>query len=1659
MGAYPSSRVQIHPPRVGSPNLQCVRVKLPSESLESEEQSSPSAPSYLVSSTSVSPSTSQCSATPSTVTKQSQDEHRASTDLAISFLSPDSSKLSPPPDERSNCSATRPSPNLTTMIGTVAYSQIASNFIPQDEIQSATNERSKFVDIPNEVAMLYPWTVNELKRMLHLYLSLKRCNAALSPFGYSLISTNDTSHPYRQYIVCHGEHILMSEEVYLSNNNIDDVSLSLHHEGLSLSESDCRPKRPVWFIIDSLMIHLSSCTLDSLKQYAPFARVIGNCYKALPSDANNLLSSDFCPTADQTESGIDLRIVSSTAVSIALCESLREVGITPDSIVAGNIVGYLLLCYLDGVLTMEQCMQVAYFIAKATSRVDIPEGAVAGIVGLTSTEFATVCPDNVYVTCVYGTNSVFITGEKETITSLVKKLEQEGVAHVELLSSSCLPLQTPIMQPAFDKDVLSALRSIIGLPQPLSTQCLVALETDSQKLECSVELLMCSLTQPTNFSRAFEKFPHNGIILELGSNSYLNHALHVHALSTDNPDLTVIPVLSHNGLDQCIPLMQAIGECRNAGLDVRPMRLLTLDRGELSQTLAPPTVSENVYSIHASAHKVTLNTSPLHKYPSSLLCTTTHLNSVIGERMKISEYILNRVATVPVAYPLMLVWKTLADNESKSLMDLSVTFEDVTIHSMIELDVVSKDKCVSLCILISSLSGHFEISVNDKVLVASGKIFTSQPHSTNRSIPVQSSTNYRYNGECVHNKENDSTATTDATSECLDCKIALKHNASQTTPKGVNTTTVMVLNQQDLYKELSLKGYQIGDCFHVLSKASDLLLNECELSLTFTTDIEMLVALIDSALQIGVLQHTSTSCNNVLYPSAIRSLQITPDMISSAHKACASPTIYYSTPTDTYYTDGYSLTGLKFIFHPRRQSQDVQPRIERYKFQPYFQYILDKHDSSSSELKTLMDIVSENTSTQTLSVLHVVNAEGGNANISEQEICTQVKEFARACSVIQDIVTRSELLGKKEHTNLLVTATGDAKLYDLIVVSDVSANSDVRASLSDKQSFLLNKLNPGGFVLIREPLSFYDSRADSPQKSISRDTQKSNLHCVARRHFNNTETATDSESVLLLYHHVPNDVISNSDFAIVKVSMKDKNLPWITQLKKLLKAKVSPKRIYCVSEFEPECPSGVIGMINCMRLESYSDRVRCVYLRDSKLEESEFYSSTIWHQIRTTDVLMNVIKNGQLGSYRLVTLEANKVCLSPSLDCPITIKTESEDILSPTNKVNYDIDGQERTHEEFPADTKAYSCGSQYPNIGHPASGSLESRQLDSTSSLFHCDPHKSYIITGGLGGVGLELALWLAEHGAKKLILTSRSGIKTAYQARKLKMLQASNVDVIVSNLDVSQESQAHELVDMAVNNFNMDSIASREIGGILHLAVVIRDCKFESQTVKRFQTVMGPKSTGALNLDKALCHLSTLGYNVRQTLFVVFSSACSGLGHATQSSYGFANSSMERLCEDRQEQGLHGLAIQWGAIGDVGVLHNMMRGQDVKSIGGTRSQPLHSCLASLETILNLPLPAPPVVSCYVPALNEAVKNEGDGPVGAENDSARTFVKEIVKEHVPYPSTSTMESNSVISGSVDAGVVVSNGIPVISSETSVSTVSTCDSQSDLVNVQERSDE
>ncbi|KAF6093695.1 fatty acid synthase [Phyllostomus discolor] len=241
---------------------------------------------------------------------------------------------------------------------------------------------------------------------------------------------------------------------------------------------------------------------------------------------------------------------------------------------------------------------------------------------------------------------------------------------------------------------------------------------------------------------------------------------------------------------------------------------------------------------------------------------------------------------------------------------------------------------------------------------------------------------------------------------------------------------------------------------------------------------------------------------------------------------------------------------------------------------------------------------------------------------------------------------------------------------------------------------------------------------------------------------------------------------------------------------------------------------------------------------------------------------------------------------------------------------------------------------------------------------------HKSYVITGGLGGFGLELAHWLVLRGAQKLVLTSRSGVRTGYQAKQVREWRRQGVQVLVSTSDASTLDGARSLIAEAAR--------LGPVGGVFNLAMVLRDAMLENQTPESFQEVNKPKYSGTLNLDRV-----TREACPKLDYFVAFSSVSCGRGNAGQSNYGFANSTMERICEQRRHDGLPGLAVQWGSIGDVGVVMEAMMGSNESVIGGTRPQRIASCLEVLELFLSQPHA---VLSSFVLAEKASARSDSGG-------------------------------------------------------------------------------
>ncbi|CAD6237323.1 GSCOCG00002250001-RA-CDS, partial [Cotesia congregata] len=240
----------------------------------------------------------------------------------------------------------------------------------------------------------------------------------------------------------------------------------------------------------------------------------------------------------------------------------------------------------------------------------------------------------------------------------------------------------------------------------------------------------------------------------------------------------------------------------------------------------------------------------------------------------------------------------------------------------------------------------------------------------------------------------------------------------------------------------------------------------------------------------------------------------------------------------------------------------------------------------------------------------------------------------------------------------------------------------------------------------------------------------------------------------------------------------------------------------------------------------------------------------------------------------------------------------------------------------------------------------------------YHCFENRSYVILGGLGGFGLELADWLVLRGARNLVLTSRSGLKNGYQRMRVRLWKSYGVKVeIVAGKNPANHQECEDILKLAENLAPVD--------GIFNLAVVLKDSLIENQTPDTFKESFTAKAWTTKVLDKVSRIVCP-----KLRHFVVFSSVSCGRGNAGQSNYGMSNSVMERICEKRVAEGLPALAVQWGAVGDVGLVADMQEDNKELVIGGTLQQRITSCLQELNYFL---MQSHPIVSSMVVAEKRA--------------------------------------------------------------------------------------
>ncbi|ANG09098.1 polyketide synthase [Pseudonocardia sp. HH130629-09] len=233
-------------------------------------------------------------------------------------------------------------------------------------------------------------------------------------------------------------------------------------------------------------------------------------------------------------------------------------------------------------------------------------------------------------------------------------------------------------------------------------------------------------------------------------------------------------------------------------------------------------------------------------------------------------------------------------------------------------------------------------------------------------------------------------------------------------------------------------------------------------------------------------------------------------------------------------------------------------------------------------------------------------------------------------------------------------------------------------------------------------------------------------------------------------------------------------------------------------------------------------------------------------------------------------------------------------------------------------------------------------------------DPQGTVLITGGLGGLGAELARHLSVRGASRLLLAGRRGPDTPGALELAAELAAHGTDARVVACDLAEPGAAADLVA------GVDP--DHPLTAVVHAAGVLDDGVLEAMTPKRLDTVLAPKVDAAWELHRATEHLDLAA-------FVLYSSTAGVIGSPGQSNYAAANAGLDALAAHRRATGLPAVSLAWGPWEQGAGMTATLGERQTRRLGAAGMPPLpverglalfDAALGSDEALI-LPLGTPP--------------------------------------------------------------------------------------------------
>ena len=329
------------------------------------------------------------------------------------------------------------------------------------------------------------------------------------------------------------------------------------------------------------------------------------------------------------------------------------------------------------------------------------------------------------------------------------------------------------------------------------------------------------------------------------------------------------------------------------------------------------------------------------------------------------------------------------------------------------------------------------------------------------------------------------------------------------------------------------------------------------------------------------------------------------------------------------------------------------------------------------------------------------------------------------------------------------------------------------------------------------------------------------------------------------------------------------------------------------------------------------------------------------------------------------------------------------------NCIRIDLDPHQSNTETVPLLFKQISIDDSEDQIAFRGGFRFVHRLLPfkpATSSSSAAMPFRTdgtYLITGGLGGLGLNAAKWMAQNGARHLVLLGRSE-PSPWAMDILDQMQNEGIEVVVEKADISDPAQLEKVFKKMDRNMPV-------LRGVIHAAGVLDDGSLLNLNQVRMKNAMAPKVEGTWNLHMATLHRSL-------DFFVLFSSAVSVLGSPGQGNYAAASAYLDGMAYFRRNLGLPAISINWGPWAEAGLAAEAterLKQQNASTKHLIKVITIDQGLEILEQLLTGPTPQVVVLPFDLKNLLELYPTAAGMPFFAEVGGSNTYTRHYARPNL----------------------------------------------------------